>query len=61
MKTKTLPVAERYRVNGLPNFHRSGSIAGMKRLFYGKDAKLVRCGQWIYNATSRPAAYEAAH
>ena len=31
-----------------PNFHKSGSIAGMKKHVYGKDALLVRCGGWIY-------------
>lgn len=30
-----------------PNFHRSGSIKGMKKLYYGKDALLVRCEQYI--------------
>lgn len=61
MKTKTLPVREAYRVSGkFPNFHRSGSIRGMKRLYYGADALLVRCGQWIYDVTSRPEIYHKA-
>ena len=33
------------------NFHKSGSIKGMKKLFYGKNALLVRCGDYIYNVT----------
>ena len=32
-----------------PNFHYTGSVIGMKRLYYGEDALLVRCGSWIYN------------
>ena len=40
-----------------PNFHKSGSIAGMKRLYYGKNALLVRCGRWIYNVSSEPEIY----
>lgn len=40
-----------------PNFHYTGSIAGMKKAFYGKDALLVRCGQWIYNVTRSPEIY----
>jgi len=39
------------------NFHKSGSIAGMKRLYYGKNALLVRCGRWIYNVSSEPEIY----
>lgn len=40
-----------------PNFHKSGSIKGMKRLYYGKDSLLVRCGNYIYNVTSEPSIY----
>ena len=40
-----------------PNFHRSGSIAGMKKLYYGKNALLVRCGQFIYNVSNEPEIY----
>lgn len=40
------------------NFHASGSIIGMKKLYYGLDAKLVRCGSWIYNVTSEPRIYD---
>lgn len=29
----------------------------MKNLYYGLDAKLVRCGSWIYNVTSEPSIY----
>lgn len=62
MKTKTLPAHQAYRVvDQFPNFHRSGSIRGMKRLYYGKDALLVRCGQWIYNVTSNPDIYFLAN
>jgi len=56
-KTLTLPIKEQYRVAGLPNFHRSGSISGMKKLYYGKNAMLVRCGSWIYDCTSRSSVY----
>ena len=38
MKTKTLYIrdAERVGISRFPNFHRTGSITGMKRLYYGK-------------------------
>lgn len=58
MKTKTISIKHRDSgiVRSCPNFSRTGSIAGMKRQFYGKDAKLIRCGSWIYNVTNSPAA-----
>lgn len=56
MKTKqakpTCPDLSEY-----PNFHKSGSITGMKKLYYGKDALLVRKGDYIYNVTSNPDIY----
>ena len=59
MKTKTLYVkdAERIGISRFPNFHKTGSIAGMKKLYYGKNALLVRCGSWIYNVSSEPEMY----
>lgn len=51
MKTKYMTVAEGEKINihQYPNFHKSGSIAGMKKLYYGRNALLVRCGQYIFN------------
>lgn len=49
-KVKYLPssVGERFNLSRFPNFHKSGSVSGMKKLYYGKDALLVRCGNYIY-------------
>ena len=47
-------------ISRFPNFHRTGSIRGMKTLCYGDDALLVRCGQYIYNVTSEPSIYNQA-
>lgn len=47
-------------IDRFPNFHRTGSIKGMKQLYYGKDALLVRCGQYIYNVSSEPSIYNQA-
>lgn len=45
-----------------PNFSKTGSIAGMKKQYYGKDALLVRKGAYIYNVTSNKSIYyEFAH
>lgn len=51
MKTKYMTVAkgEEINIHQYPNFHKSGSIAGMKKLYYGRNALLVKCGQYIYN------------
>ncbi|CAK7001974.1 MAG: hypothetical protein BACB_00048 [Bacteroides thetaiotaomicron] len=34
---------KRCNISRFPNFHKSGSIKGMKRIYYGLDALLVRC------------------
>ena len=52
MKTLYTKDAERAGISRFPNFHRTGSIAGMKELYYGKNALLVRCGNYIYNVSS---------
>ena len=59
MKVKTLSVADGIRIGiGMfPNFHKSGSIKGMKDQFYGKKALLVRCGSYIYNVSGVPHIY----
>jgi hypothetical protein len=59
MKTKTIYVADKQNANLLtfPNFHVSGSTEGMKRLYYGRNALLVRCGSWIYNVSTQPEIY----
>lgn len=36
------------RIEDFPNFFATGSIEGMKKLYYGEDALLVRCGDYIY-------------
>lgn len=61
MRVKYLPVTagERLNISQYPNFHKSGSIAGMKKMYYGKDALLVRCGEWIYHVPEN--VYNMAH
>lgn len=44
-----------------PNFHVSGSVLGMKRQYYGKNALLIRCGAYIYNVTAEPEIYAQGH
>lgn len=60
-KVKTLKVKDYLpALAECPNFSASGSIRGMKKLYYGKDALLVKCGAFIYNVTSRPEIYDIA-
>lgn len=61
MRTKQMTISEgaEYNLSQYPNFHKSGSISGMKKLYYGKDALLVRCGSYIYNVPLN--VYNAAH
>ncbi len=59
MRTKTLyrRDGERIGISRFPNFHKSGSITGMKSLYYGKNELLIWCGSWIYNVSGEPEIY----
>lgn len=57
MKVKTLSKEYHNKVVNFPNFDKSGSIMGMKKLYYGKGALLVRCGGYIYNVSAEPSIY----
>lgn len=48
--------ADKFGLRNFPSFHRSGSVRGMKMIYYGKDALLVRSGSYIYKVT--PEVYE---
>lgn len=50
-----------YNLSNFPNFSASGSIKGMKKIYYGEDALLVRSGSYIYNVTRRPDIYVNAY
>lgn len=62
MKVRYMKIkdGERVGISSFPNFSTSGSITGMKKLYYGKDALLVRCGSYIYNVSSKPEIYYQA-
>lgn len=47
MRTRRMTIEQGRRVgiDRFPNFHKSGSVRGMKRLYYGKDCLLVRWWQ----------------
>lgn len=48
-----------YNLSQYSNFSATGSIYGMKKLYYGMDALLVRSGSWIYKVPKE--IYNAAH
>ena len=62
MRTRRMTIEQGRRVgiSRFPNFHKSGSVRGMKRLYYGKDCLLVRCGSYIYNISTEPRIYYQA-
>lgn len=53
VKYLTVARGERLHIENYPNFHKSGSIKGMKEKYYGKDALLVQCGSYIYKVPQR--------
>lgn len=58
MKTKTVNVKDlKHDLSIFPNFSASGSIRGMKKLYYGKDALLIRSGGYIYKVTEEVYNY----
>lgn len=59
VRTMTIQEGHMHNIDRYPNFHKSGSISGMKQKVYGMNALLVRCGSYIYNVPSE--VYYAAH
>ena len=48
-----------YNLSQYPNFSATGNIYGMKKLYYGMDALLVKSGSWIYKVPKE--IYDAAY
>ena len=60
VKRMTIEEGKRVGINRFPNFHKTGSVRGMKKLYYGADCLLVRCGDYIYNVSTEPQIYNQA-
>ena len=60
VKRMTIEQGKRVGIDRFPNFHKSGSIRGMRHFFYRKDCLLVQCGNYIYNVSSEPQIYHQA-
>ena len=59
VKRMTLVEGMGVKIDDYPNFHKSGNVRGMKENVYGKDALLVRCGDYIYKVPK--VIYDSAH
>ena len=59
VKRMTLVEGMNVKIDDYPNFHKSGNVRGMKENVYGKDALLVRCGNYIYKVPKE--IYDSAH
>lgn len=52
MRTLTVNKKDlKHDLSEFPNFSANGSIIGMKKLYYGKDALLIKSGGYIYKVT----------
>ena len=60
IKRMTIEEGKRVGISRFPNFHKSGSIMGMKKRYWGMECLLVKCGQFIYNVSSEPSIYNQA-
>lgn len=60
VKHMSVKDGERWNLSEFPNSPVTGSARGMREQFYGNDALLVRCGDYIYNVSSEPEIYENA-
>ena len=60
VKRLTLAEGAKLGISEYPNFHESGSVTGMRKMYYGKMALLVKCGHYIYNVTTAPNIYKLA-
>lgn len=61
-KVKYLPKSVKDISGGIyPSIHHSGSVKGMKDLYWGKNALVVKQGSYFYNVSADPKIYELAH
>lgn len=59
VKYMTKHEAARYNLDEYPNFGPNGNVTGMKKLYYGKNALLVRSGAYVYKVPEN--IYNMAH
>ncbi|MEF9922943.1 MAG: hypothetical protein RR854_00015 [Muribaculaceae bacterium] len=60
VRKMTIEEGNRVNISQFPNFSKTGSVIGMKKLYYGKGALLIRCGEYIYNVSDSQEVYYQA-
>lgn len=60
VRKMTKEQGKRVGIDRFPNFHRTGSVRGMRKLYYGSRCLLVQCGSYIYNVSAEPQIYYQA-
>lgn len=60
IRRMTFKQGKRVGISRFPNFHKTGSVRGMRKLYYGKDCLLVLCGSYIYNVSAEQDIYHQA-
>ena len=60
IKRMTIEQGMRVGISRFPNFHKTGSVRGMKKLYYGYKCLLVRCGSYVNNVSAEPQIYHQA-
>lgn len=60
VRRMTIEQGKRAGLSRFSNFHKSGSVRGMKKLYYGQNCLLVRCGSYYYNVSAEPNIYYQA-
>lgn len=60
VRRMTKKQGEKLGLSRFPNFHKSGSVKGMKKLYYGGLCLLVLCGDYYYNVSANPEIWQQA-
>ncbi|WP_279096675.1 hypothetical protein [Bacteroides acidifaciens] len=60
VRRMTIEQGMRAGLSRFPHFHKTGSVRGMRKLYYDSKCLLVRCGDYIYNVSSEPYIYYQA-
>lgn len=60
VRKMTIQQGRRVDISRFPNFYKTGSVWGMKHLYYGTEALLVKCGNFIYDVSNAPEIYNQA-
>ncbi len=60
VKRMTIEQGKRVGISRFPNFHKTGSVRGMKKLYYGYKCLLDVQLYLFYNVSTEPPIYHQA-